>query len=156
MSYVYAIQSPYPRLIKIGFSKNPEVRLAELQIGSPRKLRLLDQWAGTADHEREIHRRLSQFRQHGEWFKVSAERAAEVIETVTGKPSERAALNLDASLAIFQRAFDQFLEAGGRARLHQMPQSTILNIEIHGAVKCHKCEAWTTLTKCPGCGNPTA
>ena len=62
----------------------------------------------------------------------------------------------EVALSILQSAFDQFLEAGGLARLHQMPQSTILAIEIHGVVKCHKCEAWTTLTLCPGCGSPTA
>lgn len=62
----------------------------------------------------------------------------------------------EVALSILQSAFDQFLEAGGLARLHQMPQSTILAIEIHGVVKCHNCEAWTTLMICPGCGNPTA
>lgn len=155
MSFIYAIQSPYPRLMKIGFSKNPKARLAELQVGSPRKLRLLDQWPGTAEQEREIHSQIATLRQHGEWFKIGYEQAAKVIETVTGNKSVSYIQNMEGSLAIFQRAFDQFLEAGGRARLHQMPQSTILAIEIHGALKCHnpECQAWTTLTKCPECGS---
>ena len=154
--YIYAIRSQYPRLIKIGFSKSPETRLAELQTGSPQKLTLLDKWKGTLDHEHEIHRRLKPHHAHGEWFKIQSEEAESAISRVTGSASESATSHLDASLAIFLRAFDQFLEAGGLARLHQMPQSTILAIEIHGVVKCHNCEAWTTLMICPGCGNPTA
>lgn len=61
--------------------------------------------------------------------------------------------DLEVALSILQSAFDQFLEAGGRAKLFPVPQSSILTVEIHGALKCHKCEAWTTLTNCPGCGN---
>lgn len=58
--------------IKVGFSANPEGRLATPQIGSAFKLRLLLCIRGTNDTEREHHRQLADWRIHGEWFERTA------------------------------------------------------------------------------------
>ena len=70
---------------------------------------------------------------------------------VATKKADQKLSDSEVELSLLQSAFERFLEAGGQARLHQMPQSTILLIELWGVTKCHNCEAWTTLTTCPGC-----
>lgn len=66
-------------LIKIGHSQNPHLRLAQLQTGNPKKLKLIN----TFDYkprgriterimERRIHHLLRQFkvRRKGEWYNI--------------------------------------------------------------------------------------
>lgn len=57
--------------IKIGWAKDPSVRLAQLQTGSPVRLRLLGIVPGVKSLERDVHRRFGGLRLHGEWFKQS-------------------------------------------------------------------------------------
>jgi hypothetical protein len=54
--------------IKIGVSRRPWARLADLNIGSPLELDLL--WARPGDHrmEHNIHNDLAEWRVRGEWF----------------------------------------------------------------------------------------
>lgn len=67
---IYFIQAEGIGHIKIGFTDNDDalIRLASLQIGSPVKLRLLGTILGTADDEKDLHRRFAAYRIHGEWF----------------------------------------------------------------------------------------
>jgi hypothetical protein len=58
-----------PRLVKIGTARDPEYRLADLQIGSPLKLELLAVWPGLLLPELTLHHRFAHLRQHGEWFR---------------------------------------------------------------------------------------
>jgi len=67
--YVYFIQGLCGGAIKIGFSKNPEVRLKELQTGYPDTLTILLIIPGTEATERAIHRKFEASRLKGEWFR---------------------------------------------------------------------------------------
>lgn len=64
--YVYFIQGAITRLIKIGYTKNPQERLCGLQIGSPDKLTLLLCLRNVT--EQSLHVRFAKSREHGEWF----------------------------------------------------------------------------------------
>lgn len=75
--YVYVINSS-AGLVKIGVSDNPSRRLATIQKHSPIQLWLfksLDVGDRGLAYEIESlsHNHLSEFRSHGEWFKVDAE-----------------------------------------------------------------------------------
>jgi hypothetical protein len=61
-----------PLRFKVGWAVNAINRLAALQVGSPIKLTLLMDRAGTLGDEREIHKALSAYRLHGEWFDGAA------------------------------------------------------------------------------------
>ncbi|MGW7603188.1 GIY-YIG nuclease family protein [Streptomyces antimycoticus] len=65
---LYVIGSVADRRVKIGTSRDPEGRLAELQIGNPHPLRILITFAGGGALERLVHDRLHRFRACGEWF----------------------------------------------------------------------------------------
>lgn len=54
--------------VKLGFSVNPEARLASIQTGHPHELQLLSDFPGTEYDERELHDQLSDHRERGEWF----------------------------------------------------------------------------------------
>jgi hypothetical protein len=56
---------------KIGFSTNPEARVAELQTGNPRKLRLCAYFPGDADDERETQRKWIDYNVLQEWFRLT-------------------------------------------------------------------------------------
>jgi hypothetical protein len=68
-TYVYFIQEKAGGPIKIGFSKDPQKRLSEIQTGYPRELMILAIMPGGRVQEREIHRRFGMNRMFGEWFK---------------------------------------------------------------------------------------
>jgi hypothetical protein len=56
---------------KIGFSTNPEARVAELQTGNPRKLRLCAYFPGDADDERDTQRKWIDYNVLQEWFRLT-------------------------------------------------------------------------------------
>lgn len=75
--YVYFIRA-FGRdpMVKIGLSKDPGNRLAQLQTGSPVRLKLLGVVeCRDGNHalavEREAHRVFEKQRRRGEWFKLS-------------------------------------------------------------------------------------
>ena len=71
--YVYMIQKGYGS-IKIGVAQNPELRLKTLQTGNHGELFLIAKFpcTGRAEAyllEADLHKRFSNFRLKGEWFK---------------------------------------------------------------------------------------
>lgn len=65
---IYFIKSESGHL-KIGFSKDKaELRLSNLQIGCPFKLRLLAMLNGDREQERLIHNKFKHLKVNGEWF----------------------------------------------------------------------------------------
>lgn len=54
--------------VKIGYAKNYQTRMKELQTGCPHKLILLMAIEAKPARERELHREFSGQRIHGEWF----------------------------------------------------------------------------------------
>lgn len=65
---VYFIQAGSDGPIKIGFAKNPEARLRDLQPGNHRTLFLRATRPGTGADERHHHERFASARLIGEWF----------------------------------------------------------------------------------------
>lgn len=85
VSYVYAIGAVgHP--IKIGYADHPRSRLKDLQVGNPSELRIYVERQVAVEHvravERECHLRLDTHRLRGEWFDITPERAAEIIDAV--------------------------------------------------------------------------
>lgn len=54
-------------------------------------------------------------------------------------------------LSILQAAFDQYLEAGGRAG---MSGNVNPIIQLYGVSICGNCRLWTLEKECPVCANP--
>lgn len=67
--FIYFIQGEFGGAIKVGFSKNPEERLKQLQTGYPDTLQRLLLVAGNEQDERNFHKEFEKFRLNGEWFK---------------------------------------------------------------------------------------
>jgi hypothetical protein len=69
-------------LHKVGISNDPSHRLAQLQTGSPRLLRLVYQTKPAAqaiDIESAAHRILKRYATHGEWFNCSSGQAVDAV-----------------------------------------------------------------------------
>lgn len=71
-AHLYVIQSRVNGAFKVGRSSHPQKRLAQLQTGSPYKLKLILVVENAGGRELEIHRRLKGYRSQGsmkgEWF----------------------------------------------------------------------------------------
>ena len=65
---LYLIQSSNTGMIKIGRSKTPSKRLKQLQTGNPNKLKLVASFKDQGWMEKNLHERLKDYRQEGEWF----------------------------------------------------------------------------------------
>ena len=70
-TYVYIIKAD--TFVKIGYSKNPEKRLKEMQTGSPHDLKLIAKFPyetkeSAAAKEKEFHLLFSAWHHRGEWF----------------------------------------------------------------------------------------
>lgn len=75
--------------VKIGYSANPEKRMAQLQTGAAHKLELLGQVPGTPLTERMYHQRFSNVHIRGEMFELDGPiRAA--IEAILLREKRRA------------------------------------------------------------------
>lgn len=59
--------------IKIGYSKNPNKRIKQLNTGNAKKLMLIGYMNGDKNKEKELHCQFSQDRSNGEWFSPSDE-----------------------------------------------------------------------------------
>lgn len=65
---VYFIRRGEDGPIKIGVSVRPNIRLGELQVGSPEDLTLLGVIPGDFDTERSLHRQFRHLHLRGEWY----------------------------------------------------------------------------------------
>lgn len=88
-SYVYFVEAG--DYIKIGYSKNPLVRLGQIRAGvqvvKPEDLdtsnaRLLAIEEGDLSTEKQLHRRFKEFREVGEWFRKN-DRITHYIQSIT-------------------------------------------------------------------------
>jgi len=66
--YLYLIEAPDQKLVKIGISVHPDVRFKQLCGESPVKLNLVAVQMATEEDERAAHRLCSNYHSHGEWF----------------------------------------------------------------------------------------
>lgn len=67
--YVYFLWAA--DMVKIGYSANPFVRLANLETSIPRPMDRVVIVTGTIADERRLHRRFQTQRSHGEWFRAT-------------------------------------------------------------------------------------
>lgn len=102
----------YGNMMKVGLSRNPLNRLAQMQTGVPEELRfhylcILPSREAAMKMEAAIHKKLAHRRVRGEWFRIDAEDAAEAAALVVrrwarrgGKASgERRFANVDEMVA---------------------------------------------------------
>jgi len=76
-SWVYFIQEGTDGPIKIGYTAaNPKGRLAALQTGNAKPLRVVTWAPGTTQDERDLHERFKHLRMQGEWFQPAADLVA--------------------------------------------------------------------------------
>ena len=80
MGNVYFVQGLAP-YIKIGYAKDVQKRIANMQSGHPAPLRVLAIIPGNMKLERLYHKALKQYQVHGEWFEV--EPVMRVIKRIT-------------------------------------------------------------------------
>ena len=73
--------------IKIGFSGAPNIRLADLQAGSSRPLRLIAVTPGTEPQEQALHKRFAHLRIHREWFRAGGDLVAYIEKIKNPKPA---------------------------------------------------------------------
>lgn len=71
--------------VKIGFSKDVESRIKDLQASSPLELSLLLTIKGTTKTENELHDRFDKYRIRGEWFRYEGELEEFVAASVQAK-----------------------------------------------------------------------
>lgn len=82
---IYFIQNQITGRIKIGYSKEPDCRIKNLQTGNDAELKVLFSIPGGYKEETELRKRFKHLHYRGEWYDCKAE-LAEYIESV--KPSE--------------------------------------------------------------------
>lgn len=87
--YVYCINEEHPggamRFVKIGYSTNPQARVAELQTGNPRPLRLQALKLGTVEDEAALHKKYIHLNVLQEWFRPTKELLLEFDLDPNGK-----------------------------------------------------------------------
>lgn len=85
---VYLIGCEGSRLVKIGHSRNPAKRLAELARMSASPVKLL--WQSGPEHgmeaEQHLHRVFRSYRQHGEWFDFGEDDPVELVNSAISLP----------------------------------------------------------------------
>lgn len=83
--YVYAIEAgPF---VKIGHSGSPALRLRQIAASAPYPCRLLGVIYGDTTTERDVQKRLSAWRAHGEWFHRDGAGVIAFIESLIFEPS---------------------------------------------------------------------
>lgn len=77
MGYVYLIGTPVFGWYKIGKSKTPEIRIKDLGILLPFKIKILGVWEAQNHHlmESTLHEMYDERRINGEWFEFSKKRS---------------------------------------------------------------------------------
>jgi len=72
-SFVYFIYAEALGRVKIGTSKNPKRRIAQMGSSIPCELKLLKSFPGDAAMKRGLHHKLEHIRHSGEWFEATDE-----------------------------------------------------------------------------------
>ena len=80
--YVYFIRNPHTELIKIGKTRDVEVRLNQLSYEFKQRLELIGAipYEDSAKAERKLHVMFGDCRKTGEWFDIKIEDVAEILE----------------------------------------------------------------------------
>ena len=100
--FVYAIHAVGTNRVKLGFSQEPEKRMAALQIGSPFPLQLIYKMPGGPRDERRLHSRFRSCRIFGEWFEFTS---GQIQQIKTGKLLALAPFNFKTLLPELNRGW---------------------------------------------------
>jgi hypothetical protein len=73
MIYVLRVQNQRKGFLKIGTTETPARRMRDIQTNCPFDLSLVSLRPGTIKEEREIHRKLREYKTRGEWFEDTKE-----------------------------------------------------------------------------------
>jgi hypothetical protein len=92
--FVYVIHAVGTNRVKVGYSANPEKRLAKLQTASPFFLALIGAYEGTIELERAIHSHLEEQRQVGEWFEIDPTKCWEIVLAEAAADSDQVRIAL--------------------------------------------------------------
>jgi|ERR1017187_1075436 hypothetical protein len=114
--FIYAIGCK--KLVKIGFSKKPILRLNKINSDAPFRCTLYGMMPGTRDQERQLHAELIAFKVHSEWFRHKGA-VAKFVTRLKPPPSrlERAPINsFDAYLILHKLTAGQFADLVKRDR----------------------------------------
>ena len=80
-----------PKTVKIGIAQNPKQRLKQLQTGNPNRMSLV--MTVSTRHAKKLecamHNRLAEYRMNGEWFRITAMEAFEILKKVIHTKSYR-------------------------------------------------------------------
>lgn len=83
INYLYAIADNTNQLIKIGYAADPKKRCAQLQTGNPNPLSVIWQVEIAENRARlvedKIHKEYNYKRFRGEWFRMSAVEATDIL-----------------------------------------------------------------------------
>lgn len=80
--YVYVITTPDMSFCKIGYSKNPEKRLKELQTSHHSKLSIYTVFRGDRLVEKKLHQIYKSHKTMGEWFKFNGTELKTKIDSI--------------------------------------------------------------------------
>ncbi len=70
---VYFVRAGNAHTVKIGYARDADVRLRQLQTASPTRLRFLLRLPGDWILEQQLHDQFREYRVRGEWFRLSDE-----------------------------------------------------------------------------------
>ena len=153
--FVYFIKPVgLPGPIKIGSSREPQNRLAQLADWSPWPLEILVMIPGTLELERRLHSCFSHAHRHREWFEPDTELVAGITALKEGLPVEKA-FDLDKITGSIRsrpanygtRKSSQYREWWGylcRLRHAAKKSETTVPVEAYQILRASRCE--TTLT----------
>lgn len=133
--YVYFIEAKDSGCVKIGWAKDPQERLGQLQCGCPYELRLLHHEPGSRLDEGKAHRLYKELWIRGEWFRLDG-----VLKERLGP---RGTLN-----GIIDRDLIRAAEAvqhGAHLRAHQRRRINYAIRKIRRERECWDERAWKTL-----------
>ncbi len=80
---VYFVVCEITQSVKCGIAVDVDKRLAGMQTGCPTPLRVMASFEGDLFRERRIHKRLTNFRRHGEWFRYCDDVREIIIDELT-------------------------------------------------------------------------
>lgn len=87
---IYYVRCTETNVVKIGFAKDPLVRLVKIRSDAPTEVELIAVEEGDKGREAELHQRFGHLRKRGEWFHYNSELAAHVATlTPMAGPAQR-------------------------------------------------------------------
>ncbi|WAH36973.1 GIY-YIG nuclease family protein [Alicyclobacillus dauci] len=117
---IYFIQQAETGYIKIGYTKNIERRLKQLQADSPSELVVLATFDATQSHELRIHKNFGHCRVNGEWYndcpEIRALMKSEYALLLMGKESDMPEIDMFIDSAIFQLEKRRKIKMGRRVK----------------------------------------